>query len=183
MKTSFFPQVAVFFVVSFLICISYTRETQALGIPPCEDDECTIQKEYVLNGFIKNLIKANKILSTDEIKSLIRSRKEILFEIEYGEVLGVKRPVWGIESMKTQPNRGIRINFQSDEICIKRIDVENSFPEPWRVGKTPAQWNNREASPNKPHNGAMSFREDSNFRFVFGFKPSGCAGTFLLEKE
>ena len=183
MKTNFFSQVAVLVIVSSLICISCTREAQAMGIPPCEDDECTVQKEYVLNSFIQNLVKANKILSMDEIKLLIRSRKEILFEIEYGEVFGVKRPVWGIESMKTRANGVIRINFQIDEICIRRKDVETSFPEPWRVGRTPAQWNNREASPNKPHNGAMSFREENKFRFVFGFKPSGCAHTFLLEKE
>jgi hypothetical protein len=182
-KTSLSVSNFCYWMILPLLLTGLQSTARATGVPPCEDDECTIQKDYVMNSVIGALVDQRAIVSTSEISKIINKNQVINFTLDYGNTFGAKKPFWGIESVQALSNSFIRLNFDITEICIRRVDVEKTFIEPWKLGETPARYYMREAKPGTSHNGIMSFREAQEIRFSFGFKPSGCATTFLLSRS
>jgi hypothetical protein len=152
----------------------------ASGIPECGDDECTFQRDQVLSQVLLPLVEMGKLESPEAIKKLIISNKEVKESMRDGGEMVWRWPRREFSEVTLRKGAVLRIEIATTLVCIRRADVEKVFKEPWLIGQTPGQWfvKDRLSHPAKPHNGSMSFREGSNFRFVFGFQPSGCSNSF-----
>jgi hypothetical protein len=152
----------------------------ASGVPECGDDECTFQRDQVLRQVLLPLVEMGKVESTEVIKKLIISNKDVNESMRDGGEMVWRWPRREFSEVTLRSGAVLRIELATAFVCIRRADVENVFKEPWLIGQTPGQWfvKDRIGHPSKPHNGSMSFREGSSFRFVFGFQPSGCSNSF-----
>ena len=165
--------------IALLLIFLAVSVAKASGAPSCIDDECVVQKEFIFAEILKPIVHIGKIPTEVQLKKIFNYNPDLIVESTLNGGVITRWPSWGLASIEMNPKGFMRINFSIEQVCIRRAEVEKAFPEPWLVAQTPGRWFDRKSSADKPHDGAMSYREGESFSFVFGFQPSGCAHTFF----